>query len=131
EAAVTASHEIEPARGLRQGWAPVREACYGAAEAYLQLAQQDPEQPLAPAAVYEQALARIGSATRILDEFYANNRGPLEHAAAVSAATPQIAHRARVNARAAAQALQAPDAAPFAGYPSVRAATVALESEMA
>lgn len=130
EAAVTASHELEPQRGLIRTWTPIREACYHAAETYLQLARTEPDQPLAGAAEYEQAIQRIGSATRTLDEFYGSHRAHFEHAMAVAAATPQLAHRTRTEAQAVAQALQLPENAAFAGYPSVRAAADALDAAL-
>jgi len=129
-AAVTASHELEPERGLIRMWTPIREACYDAAEIYLRLSRTEPEQPLASAAEYEQAIHRIGSATRTLDEFYGAHRAHLEHAMAVAAATPQLAHRARTEAHAVAQALQSPENAAFADYPSVRAAAGALDAAL-
>lgn len=128
EAAVTASHELEPERGLIRTWTPIREACYDAAEIYLHLARTEPEERLASAAEYEQAIQQITSATRTLDEFYGSHRGHLDHAMAVAAATPQLAQRARAEARAAEQALQLPENARFTGYPSVQAAARALDA---
>lgn len=131
EAAVTASHELEPERGLSRTWTPIREACYRAAETYLQLARTEPEQPLASTAEYERAIQQIGSATRTLDDFYGHHRAHLEHAMAVAAATPQFAHRARTEARAAIRTLQSPENAEFAGYPSVQAAAGTLDTALA
>ncbi|MEU5841425.1 hypothetical protein [Rhodococcus sp. NPDC047139] len=130
EAGVSASYELEPERHLLREWDPIRQACYRAAETYLQLAVTDPDQPLAPAAAYEQALRQISEATRTLDEFFGNNRGHLEHMTAVANTVPELARRMRTEAQAALTAAQAPDSAGIAHYPSVRAATETLEKAL-
>lgn len=130
EAGVAESHELAPERNLLRQWEPIRQTCYRAAEGYLQLAHTEPDQELASTADYEQAIRRIGDATRILDEFYENNRGHLEHMSALAQTVPQLAHRVRADAHVALEALQAPERAPFAHYRSVRAAVEALEIEL-
>lgn len=130
EAGVAESHELAPERNLLRQWEPIRQTCYRAAERYLQLAHTEPDQELASTADYEQAIRRIGDATRILDEFYENNRGHLEHMSALAQTVPQLAHRVRADAHVALEALQAPERAPFAHYRSVRAAVEALEIEL-
>ncbi|MFD6856369.1 hypothetical protein ACFWCF_03340 [Rhodococcus sp. NPDC060090] len=122
EAGVAESHEIAPERNLLRQWEPIRQTCYRAAEGYLQLAHTDPDQALAPAAAYDQVTRQISDATRILDEFYENNRGHLEHATALAQTAPQLAHRVRADAQVALEALQAPERMSFAHYPSVRTA---------
>ena len=130
EAGVAASYEFEPERHLLREWDPIRQACYRAGETYLQLAVTDPDQPLAPAPAYEQALRQISEATRTLDEFFGNNRGHLEHMTAVANTVPELAHRMRTEAHGLLAAAQAPDSAPFAHYPSVRSATETLRSAL-
>ncbi|MFZ2529844.1 MAG: hypothetical protein WAX14_19670 [Rhodococcus sp. (in: high G+C Gram-positive bacteria)] len=130
EAAVTASRELEPERNVDRTWTPIREACYRAAETYLQLARTEPDQPLATAAAYEHATTMIGSATRTLDEFYGYNRAHFEHAMSVAAAVPHIAQRARADAHSATRNLHAPDNAAFAGYRSVQTAADALDTAL-
>ncbi|UYP21128.1 hypothetical protein OED52_19875 [Rhodococcus sp. Z13] len=130
EAGVTASHELEPERGLLREWDPIRQTCYRAGEEYLQLAVTDPDRPLAPAHAYDQAVHRLGEATRILDEFYANNRGHLEHMTAMAQTIPQLAHRVRTEARTVLTAAAAPENTEFAHYPSVRSAVADLENAL-
>ena len=130
EAGVADSHELAPERNLRRQWEPIRQSCYRAAEEYLQLAHTEPDQELASTADYEHVIRRIGDATRILDEFYENNRGHLEHVSALAQTVPQLAHRVRAEARVALESLQAPERTAFAHYRSVGIATEALENAL-
>ncbi|MFF3180374.1 hypothetical protein ACFYVD_11070 [Rhodococcus pyridinivorans] len=130
EAGVAASYELEPERHLLRQWDPIRQACYRAGETYLELAVTDPEQPLAPAPAYEQALRQITEATRTLDEFFGNNRGHLEHMTTVANTVPELAHRMRTEARNTLAATQTPDFVSFSNYPSVRSATETLEKAL-
>lgn len=130
EAGVTASHELEPEQRLLRTWDPIRQACYRAGEAYLQLSVTEPDQPLAPAPAYEQATRQIIDAVRTLDEFYGNNRAHLEHMTALSNAAPQLVHRARTAAIDALAEMLASDNAAYADYPSVRAASLAVDNDL-
>jgi septation ring formation regulator EzrA len=130
EAGVAESHELMPERNLLRQWEPIRQTCYRAAEGYLQLAHTEPDQELAPAAAYEQALQQIAHATRTLDEFYENNRAHLEHATALARTAPQFANRVRADAQVALETLQAPEHAGFAQYPSVRTAADGVDAAL-
>jgi len=127
EAGVIASHEVAPERDLLRRWEPIRQKCYQAAEAYLQLARTEPEEELAPAAAYEQVIHQIADAARTLDEFYERYRGHLEHAVTVAQTAPQLAARVSADARDALGALDTPANSAFAEYPSVRATTDAVQ----
>lgn len=127
EAGVTASHEIAPERGLLRQWEPIRQKCYRAAEAYLQLARTEPEQELAPAPDYEHVIHQIADATKTLDRFYESNQGHLEHAMTVAQTVPRLAHRVSTDARAALATLGLPENSTFAEYPSVRTDADALQ----
>ncbi|NLV81239.1 MAG: hypothetical protein GXY65_18235 [Rhodococcus sp.] len=130
ELAVAASHDLEPQRGMRAQWDPIRSACYDAAGHYLQLARSEPGQPLQPAAAYQQATQRIAEATRLLDRFYNGNRAHLEHATALAQTAPQLAQHARTSAAAALAMIDAPEHAAYTHYPSVVTAVHDLDDAL-
>lgn len=133
EAAVLAAEEIFPARETARRWAPVREGCYTAAAAYLQLTgelDQD-EQTGARRADRQQrvdaVVRQLGAAAEGVDRFYHGDRGALEEAIAVARAVPELV--ARVTADAARVRRQAAESE-YAGYPSVRAGAAAVDEAM-
>ncbi|MDF3308238.1 hypothetical protein [Rhodococcus sp. T2V] len=127
-AAVDASAELTPERGIRRAWEPVRDGCYQAATAYLAAEDRfDTVQTPAAAAAYEQVTRQLVAATQTLDEFYRTHRGHLEESTAMLAAVPQVAQQALQVASAAQHRVQTEGAA-YAGYPSVRDRGAALDA---
>ncbi|MFC9761274.1 hypothetical protein [Rhodococcus jostii] len=127
-AAVDASDQLTPERGIRRAWEPVRDGCYQAATAYLAAEDQfENVQTPAAAAAYEQVTRQLVAATQSLDEFYRTHRGHLEESTAMLAAVPQLAQQALQVASAAQQRVQTEGGA-YAGYPSVRDRGAALDA---
>lgn len=111
-AAVDASAELTPERGIRRAWEPVRDGCYQAATAYLAAEDRfDTVQTPAAAAAYEQVTRQLVAATQTLDEFYRTHRGHLEESTAMLAAVPQVAQQALQVASAAQHRVQTEGAA--------------------
>ncbi|MFZ2175237.1 MAG: hypothetical protein WAW17_14645 [Rhodococcus sp. (in: high G+C Gram-positive bacteria)] len=130
-AAVDASLQLTPERGIRRLWEPVRDSCYQAATAYLDAEDQfGSVQTPAAAAAFEQVTRQLVTATQKLDEFYAAHRGHLDEAGAMFAAVPQLAQQAVQVAQNAREGLQGAGEA-YADYPSVRAGDAALEAALA
>lgn len=121
EAAVAASEQMFPERGMAARWEPIRARCYDAAGAYLALTerldQAEREGGTVPQPEIETLVRRLGAAAGGVDEFYRGNQGHLEHAVAVYGTVPQLVAQVR---SAAAQARQAAEVSAYAGYPSVR-----------
>lgn len=131
ESAVEASEQLFPERQMRQLWAPVVDVCYAAAAAYLAVtgdvgidhqagpgSQSEPSSP-------ETALRQLTAASQAVDQFYSAHRTHLERALAMLSAVPNDAQQAASAANAARHALTG--SAQFAEYPSVRAASIALQ----
>ncbi|MFC4603762.1 hypothetical protein [Rhodococcus kronopolitis] len=131
ETAVEASAQLFPEQGIRRGWAPVRDACYAAATAYLALSDVTVVTPPGSAPVSPDRTTRqLSDATHALDEFYATHRDHLEHAVSTLEAVPQVAHQADAAATAVAARLRGPDQG-YAGYSSVRAGSDELDAAAA
>ncbi|WP_327149070.1 hypothetical protein [Nocardia sp. NBC_01329] len=133
DAAAAAADEMFPERDLGRRWAAVREICYAAAEAYLQLTgelDQD-EQTGARRPDRQQrvdaVVRQLGSAAQQVDRFYHGDRGTLEEAVAVRRAVPELVER--VAAEAARVRRQAAESE-YADYPSVRDGAAAVDEAM-
>lgn len=130
DAATIASEEIFPERGLGRRWAPVRDACYAAAELYLALtAEIDRAEQAGPRTRDRQqyvdaAVRQLGAAAQEVDRFYHGNRAALEEAVALRRAVPElVAHVTAAAARVRRQAAESE----YAGYPSVRGSAAAVD----
>ena len=129
-AAVDASKQLTPERGVQRLWEPVRDGCYQAASAYLAAEDQfDGVQSPTATAAFEQVTAQLVAATQALDEFYRAHRGHLEESTAMLAAIPQVAQQALQTAEAARDGLRRHQA--YGDYPSVRASAAALDDAVA
>lgn len=130
---VNAADQFTPERGLRALWSPIEQRCFAAAAAYLAADEQPTGAPSsAPAptqSLYERSTRQLVDAAREIDEFYNAHRGALEHAAALSAASPQLAQQAISAADQAVLNLQGASAI-YAQYPSVRGAVAALDEAL-
>lgn len=130
DAATIASEEIFPERGLGRRWAPVRAACYAAAELYLALTADIDRAERAGTRTPDRqrrvdaAVRQLGAAARQVDGFYHGNRAALEEAVALRRAVPELV--ARVTAEAARVRGQAAESE-YAGYPSVRRSAAAVD----
>ncbi|MEV6770739.1 hypothetical protein AB0N05_19155 [Nocardia sp. NPDC051030] len=128
EAAVAASDQMFPERGLGRTWEPVRARCYDAAGAYLalneRLDQAELSGGLVPQPEIDANIRRLADAAVGVDEFYRGNQAQLEHAVALYGTVPQLAAQVRSTAQ---QARQAAADSPYAGYPSVRRCLAAVD----
>lgn len=128
ETAVEASAALFPERDIRRPWAPVRDACYAAASAYVALADMtDVTTPVTQSQSVERTTRQLSDATHALDVFYDTHRAHLDGAVSTLEAVPQVARAARADADAARARLSGPDQA-YAGYSSVRAGSADLEA---
>ncbi|GAB2649223.1 hypothetical protein [Nocardia goodfellowii] len=133
EAAVHAADQIYPERGHAAGWEPVRARCYAAAGAYLSLTEEleKAEREKSPFPQGQQradtVTRQLVEATRGVDEFYRGNQSQLEQALAVLGSVPQLAQQVKL---AAAQVRGEAVASEFAGYPSVRARSAAVDEAL-
>ncbi|GGL27095.1 hypothetical protein [Nocardia jinanensis] len=133
EAAVVAAEEMFPEREPGRRWASVREDCYAAAGAYLQLTGEleQEEQTGARRADRQQrvdaVVRQLGSAAQQVDRFYHGDRVALEEALAVQRAVPELVERVTAEAvRVRRQAVESE----YAGYPSVRDGAAAVDEAM-
>jgi chromosome segregation ATPase len=130
DAATIASEEIFPERELGRRWAPVREHCYAAGEAYLALTAEieRAEQGSADISGRQQRLdtvvRQLQTAAPEVDRFYHGSRDRLDEAIAVRGAVPELV--ARVTTEAVRVRTQAAGSE-YAGYPSVRAASARVD----
>lgn len=133
DTATIAAEEIFPEREIGRRWAPVREHCYAAGEAYLALTDEigRAEQSGARIAGRQERLdavvGQLHTAAREVDRFYHSERARLDEAVAVRSAVPELV--ARVTTEAARVRGQAAESE-FAGYPSVRAAAARVDEAM-
>lgn len=133
EAAVGASDQVFPERGMAARWEPVRARCYDAAGAYLTLSEEleaaerdRADLPQGQARV-DAALRQLNEAARGVDEFYRGNQEHLEHAVGVVGAVPQLVQQVTADAaRVRGQAAESE----FAGYPSVRKFSAAVDEAL-
>lgn len=128
ETAVAASAQMFPEKGMAAQWEPVRARCYDAAGAYLalneRLDQAERDDTTVPQQEIDTIVRRLGEAAGGVDRFYRGNQAHLEHAVAVYNTVPQLAAQVRA---AAGETRQAAEASPYAGYPSIRRATAAVD----
>lgn len=128
ETAVEASAALFPERDIRRPWAPVRDACYAAASAYVALSDMTGVTSPGPESVsVDRTTRQLSDATHALDVFYDTHRAHLDDATATLQAVPQVARQARADADAARARLRGPDQA-YAGYSSVRAGSADLDA---
>ncbi|MGV9614591.1 hypothetical protein [Nocardia xishanensis] len=133
EAAVHASGEVFPERGLPAAWEPVRARCYDAAGAYLALteeleaAQRDGTDIADGQRRTDTVTRQLVDAARAVDEFYRADQAGLEHAVAIVRSVPQLAQQVKV--AAAAVRGQAADSE-YADYPSVRLRAAAVDEAL-
>ncbi|MFQ6228112.1 hypothetical protein [Nocardia sp. NPDC002869] len=133
EAATAAAEEMFPERGLGRRWASVREDCYTAAAAYLQLTGEldRDEQSGTRRADRQQrvdaVIRQLGSVAQRVDRFYHGDRAALEEAIALRRAVPELVER--VAADAARVRRQAAESE-YAEYASVRAGAAAVDEAM-
>ncbi|MEU0539144.1 hypothetical protein ABZ319_04680 [Nocardia sp. NPDC005978] len=128
EAAVAASAQVFPERGMSARWEPIRARCYDAAGVYLALTERLDQAERTGGTVPQQeidaSIRRLGDAARGVDDFYRGEQAHLEHAVAVYGTVPQLVAQVRA---AAVSARQAADASAYAGYPSVRQCARAVD----
>ena len=134
-AAVKASSELFPERGLGQAWKPIREKCYEAVSNYLATSERyGNDQALhrdarTATAAFEKSVAELVSAAQSIDAFYNGNRAHLEQATATMSTIPVLGHQARAAADAARRALDDADQH-FSEYPSVVTSAEHLDSAL-
>ncbi|MEU1985993.1 hypothetical protein [Nocardia sp. NPDC019395] len=130
DAATIASEEIFPARELGRGWAPVREHCYAAGEAYLALTADIDRAERSGARIsgrqqrLDTVVRQLQTAAQEVDRFYHGARDQLDEAIAVRGAVPDlVAHATTEAARVRGLAAESE----YAGYPSMRAAAARVD----
>ncbi|WP_280422644.1 hypothetical protein [Nocardia carnea] len=133
DTATIASEEIFPERELGRHWAPVRQQCYTAGEAYLALTDEigRAEQSGAGIAGRQERLdtvvRQLQAAAQEVDRFYHGERARLDEAVAVRGAVPDlVAHVTTEAARVRGQAAESE----YGGYPSVRSAATRVDEAM-
>lgn len=134
-AAVKASTELFPERGLGEAWKPVRDKCYVAVSNYLSTSEQyGNDQALhrdarTATAAFEKSVAELVSAAQSIDAFYNGNRSHLEQATATMSTIPVLGQQARTAAEAARRALSDTDRR-YCEYPSVVASSEHLDASV-
>ncbi|MGI5222330.1 hypothetical protein [Nocardia sp. CA-290969] len=133
DAATIASEEIFPERELGRGWAPVREQCYAAGEAYLALTAEIEQAEQSGGRIpgrqdrADAVVRQLQAAAQEVDRFYHRDRARLDEAVAVHRTVPDLV--AQVTAEAARVRGQAAESE-YAAYPSVRAAATRVDEAM-
>lgn len=128
ETAVEASAELFPERDIRRPWAPVRDACYAAASAYVTLSDVTVvTAPGSESVSIDRTTRQLSDATHALDVFYDTHRAHLDGAVATLQAVPQVARQARADADAVRERLCGTDQA-YAGYSSVLAGSADVDA---
>ncbi len=105
-AAVDASAELYPERGLRAAWEPVRDRCFQAASDYLDTSERYGndqvlhQNPNGARAAFEKSVAELVEAAKGVDAFYNGHRAHLEQATVTMSAIPVLGQQARTLANA-------------------------------
>ena len=99
-AAVDASAELYPERGLRAAWEPVRDRCFQAASDYLDTSERYGndqvlhQNPNGARAAFEKSVAELVEAAKGVDAFYNGHRAHLEQATVTMSAIPVLGQQA-------------------------------------
>ncbi|MGC0362084.1 chromosome segregation ATPase [Rhodococcus sp. 27YEA15] len=135
-AAVDASAELFPERGLGRLWEPVRDQCFQAGSDYLAATErfgndhvlhQDPN---GARLAFQNSVRQLVDAAQGVDAFYNAHRGHLEKATSTMSTIPVLAQQAKTVAQSARNALAATEQR-YREYPSVVAASEELETAIA
>lgn len=135
-AAVKASSELYPERGLSELWKPIRDKCYEAVSNYLTTSERyGNDQALhrdarAATAAFEKSVAELVSAAQSIDAFYNGNRAHLEQSTATMSTIPVLGRQARAAADEAQRALHEVERR-YREFPSVVSSLEHLESAVA
>ncbi|HLS75958.1 MAG TPA: hypothetical protein VK083_04085 [Nocardia sp.] len=130
EAAVGAAGQMFPGQDHSRAWEPVRARCYAAADAYLSWSQEleaaERDNTWLPAgqARTDAVVAQLADAAAGIDAFYQQRRATLEEAVQLARVVPQLVARVRAEAAEVRGRVLASE---YAGYPSVRQRTAALD----
>ena len=135
-AAVDASAELYPERGLRAAWEPVRDRCFQAASDYLDTSERYGndqvlhQNPNGARAAFEKSVVELVEAAKGVDAFYNGHRAHLEQATVTMSAIPVLGQQARTLANAVREKLAATDQR-YREYPSVVTASEHLDDAVA
>lgn len=130
DVATVAAEEVFPEWELGRAWAPVREQCYAAGEAYLALTadieRAEPSGGRIPGRQerVDAVVRQLQAAAQEVDRFYHRERTRLDEAVGVRRAVPDlVAHVTTEAARVRGQAA----GSEYAAYPSVRTAATRVD----